>query len=441
MLETSLQVTAGSFKLGAYDGNSTKEKACQRNIVAHRIPSATKLNFFREEDNHAYVDGKVSYEEFCNNTLVISAYRNSTLSNVRNAFVYANKDSIVVFPISDIAHAVMMGKKALSNRAILYNIPRAVFERETLVEKDIERLKKEAEQKYRLKINWASKVNCVRTKNGIYNLLSEGGEEYALKFRGRDKKKAELQSRITQCIPCYFPSNFPRVDNGEFTFNIGGELYGLEEIIKKQYKKPRSLEYLSLVGIHMGILHNIFSGLLKKNNDLEKLLTPAGNSISESNIISVYLDLEKNKTENSHLLSELEKLVQFGLSKKIKDTPRSLIHGDLNYSNLIWLENGPKIIDPETIRISSRLEEFVPPLLFGGDMAEPEYIRDSIPTIINAYNQTSERPLSEEESSVLPCLLKYILIKNFVIRKIRRKNICVDIKETIKNLSLIGAGT
>ena len=97
-----------------------------------------------------------------------------------------------------------------------------------------------------------------------------------------------------------------------------------------------------------------------------------------------------------------------------------LIHRDLNHSNLIWQGDNFKIVDSETLKISNRLNEFECPILFRGNMEKPRYIKNSLGAMVHAYNQSSETPLSREEIKILPSLLKYALLRNFVTRKIRR---------------------
>ena len=181
------------------------------------------------------------------------------------------------------------------------------------------------------------------------------------------------------------------------------------------------MRYFSLLGGHIGLLHNHFSNFLKRNKWIKEVLAPIGSRTSESNLISFYFDLATGKTNNTVLLSELERIIEKDLDTQMRSLPIALIHGDLNHSNLIWQENNPKIVDSETIKHSSRLNEFESPLLFGGNMEKPRYIKGSLEVMAYSYNQSSKVPLSKEEIKVLPSLLKYALLQNFVVRKIRRR--------------------
>ena len=127
--------------------------------------------------------------------------------------------------------------------------------------------------------------------------------------------------------------------------------------------------------------------------------------------------------------------------QKINKLSRGLIHKDLNHSNILWPDRfTPKIIDLETLGNSIRINDFVSPLLFLGNMAKPEYLLGGIGNIVNAYDKTSRIPLSEDEKIILPHLLKYSTLMNYVIRKIRRNGIeeeyLTNTKENLIKLNL-----
>lgn len=442
MTEVSLDVTSESLEINSYDGNSAKKIAYRPSSSQKYFLPIPKWNFFRKENNHAYVKGSVFYEGDCKNNLIISPYLNNRLVNVKDAFVFIEDSSIEVSPISDISNAIDKGKRKLSNQKIDYHIPESVFKRENLIEKDLKSLKKEVKQIYGIEPKEISAIESGRTKNGIYYIRAEDGKEYILKFRGKHKEKAELLSQIAKNIPNYFPLNFCRRDSSSFTFKIGEELYGLEEFIRDISPKIRDIRYFSLLGSHMGLLHNHFSNFLRRNKWIEEELVPTGSHTSESNLISFYFDLATDKIHNTVLISELERIIEKDLNNQMISLPMALIHGDLNYSNLIWQGNNPKIVDSETIKNSNRLNEFKSPLLFGGNMAKPKYIKNSMEVMIRSYNQSSDVLLSKEEINVLPFLLRYALLRNFVVRKIRRS---VDdehyLGEIIENLKLIEEGS
>jgi len=71
-------------------------------------------------------------------------------------------------------------------------------------------------------------------------------------------------------------------------------------------------------------------------------------------------------------------------------------------------------------------------------MGKPKYIKNSLKVIIHSYNKSSEIPLSKEEIKILPSLLKYTLLRNFVIRKIRRNETNkIYLDEVKRNLEII----
>jgi Ser/Thr protein kinase RdoA (MazF antagonist) len=171
----------------------------------------------------------------------------------------------------------------------------------------------------------------------------------------------------------------------------------------------------------MGKLHNSFSFFLSKNPGLAEKLQRR-DSFNEASIISIYLDLMKNNT-NKHrfLVDSLDESLISGFFRVLSKLPYALIHRDLNRSNIFWDMNNPKIVDSESIGIYRRLEEFIAPLLLGENMARPNYIKDSLERIVENYNDSINNPLSQEEENALKPLLKYSLLKYYVVRSIRRK--------------------
>lgn len=403
----------GTLRISSYDGNSGKRATLSN-------PSSDSLqrwNFFRLYDNCAYVKGTVNYVGDCENNVVISPYRHNQLINVKNAFISVKNNHVEISPITDIETAIIRGKELLSGKEISYNLPQTVHEREDLVKFDLEGLKEEIVRKYGIEPQDISVINSGRTKRGVYFVKGKSDQDYVLKFKGRDKERSELLSRMSEEIPDYFPKNFHRKDNNEFTFELNEELYGLEEFVRNISPKVRNQEYFCLIGNHMSILHKSFSDFIKRNG-MNKGLISIGMHASESNLISTYLDLLA--PSYVYLLSQLERIIEGRLSGRMNSLPNMLIHRDLNQSNLIWNGDNPKIVDSETIKYSVRLTEFGAPLFFEGGMVKPKYMRNSLKSIVYGYNQSTEMPLSQEEEKVLPLLLKYLLIKNFVVRKIRR---------------------
>lgn len=431
MPEISLDEKNSHLEISSYNGNSGKIFQRESNLTENQ-----GWNFFRENNNCAYIKGKMVYGGRCENNLIISSYQNNNLTNVKNAFIFVGDSFIEISPITDILNAISKGKRRLSNQKINYHIPKVVFERENLTEKNMNELTNEIKKRYGREPKEIYMICSGRAKNSIYYIKGKKGKEYVLKFRGRNKERAELISEISRSITNYFPINFRRKDCLEFTFSIGKELYGLEEFVKEVSPKERNLKYFSLLGDHIGLLHRQFSDFIENNESVEKLLTSTGGYTSEGNIISLYLDLLRDESKYRPLLSELKRIIEERLDNQMNFLSKRLIHRDLNHSNLVWKGDNFKIVDSETIKISNRLSEFESPLLFRGNMEKPKYIKNSLNTMIQSYNHSSEMPLSKKEIKILPSLLKYALLRNFVIRKIRRgtkdENYFNEIMENLK---------
>ena len=126
----------GMLKIVSYNGNSGQREISQLEFHLEKSFSSQIWNFFRQENNHAYVEGDVFYQGDCRNNVIISPYIHNKLVNVRNAFIFVGDSFIEISPILDISNAIDKGKRKLSKRKIDYNIPKAVFEREKLIEKD-----------------------------------------------------------------------------------------------------------------------------------------------------------------------------------------------------------------------------------------------------------------------------------------------------------------
>jgi len=111
----------------------------------------------------------------------------------------------------------------------------------------------------------------------------------------------------------------------------------------------------------------------------------------------------------------------------------------LNWSNIFWDTNKPKIVDSESIGIYRRLEEFIAPLLLGENMARPNYVKDSLERMVENYNDSINESLFQEEENILRPLLKYSLLKYYVVRSIRRKIEDSEYLDILhKNLNEIG---
>lgn len=416
MSEVSLDTEAEVFDISSYNGDfSNKEEILLENPTK-RVSDSPLWNFYREDDNYSYIGGKIHYEGDCRNNLIISPYRENRIINVKNAFILIKDGCVEISPIFDVLNAISKGEKILSGRKISYNIPRTVFERENLIERNEGEIRSLVLNKYGIETKRASVI-----KMGVYRLEGKQNKDYILKFISKEKERAESLLKIAQDIPDYFPKVFRRKDSpSELAFSWDSEFYELEGFVSSFSSRKRDIEYFLLLGHHLGLLHQQLSRFSQKNIRIDKILTPKSKYTDESTLISVYLDLVSSGQKGLRVISDLEKIIDEDFSSKMRSFPQMLIHRDLNRSNLIWDGDSFKIIDLETVRRGVRLEEFESPLLFEGNLGKPSYIENSTDALVFAYNQSSENPLSREEINTLPSLLKYALLRNFVVRKIRR---------------------
>jgi len=184
-------------------------------------------------------------------------------------------------------------------------------------------------------------------------------------------------------------------------------------------------------------MHNEFNKKIISKKNLEKVLTKKGNFLSESNLISMQIDLDNNQN-HKFFLKEITSFPST-LSKIVNSFPDQIIYGDLNKSNLIWNGNNATTIDFETIGFSKRIIDFIPALLFEGNLNTPSYMPNSLRKLINSYDLHSNQKLSEDEKTVLPELLKFSLIKSYVIYVLRRNLEDKKFKnQVIDNLKIIG---
>src|SRR3989344_6941833 len=149
MPKIHLDVKNGIMKIASYEGNSMSKEVFQLESCLENY--FQEWDFFRQQNNYAYICGKIHYKEECRNNLVISPYKNNELSNVNNAFVFVGNSFIEISPITNISNAIHKGEMKLSHRKINYHVPKTVYERENLLEKDFEKLKRKIKQKYKLK--------------------------------------------------------------------------------------------------------------------------------------------------------------------------------------------------------------------------------------------------------------------------------------------------
>lgn len=409
MTEISINEKRNQLKISNYNGNS--EKTFRYKFTSVIFPQ--ELNFFREANNHAYVEGKIVYKGDCKNNLVISPYIDNSLRDVRNAFVFAGDSFIEVSPIYDLKEVIEKAKFQLSRNRIKYNIPFSVLTRERLNKKDLGNLERVLRESYGI-ISKEIVPITLRSKNeGIFYLNDRTGNKYIFKFKNKDKNRAELLSEVAESVPDIFPKNYPRIDSQKYTVELGDGFYGLESFVEGETKE-RNLEYFSLIGENIGKLHQEFEHFLRNHPKTDEFLGQSHSSLSESNLISLYLDIFLDNSDE-FLLSELERLVNRNFSSKATSSQKTLIHRDLNQSNILWVNDSPIIIDSESMGITEKINEFAPALLLQGNRNRPNYVPNSMDFILRFYHG-----LSPDEELVLPDLLKYSLIRYYVVRNIRR---------------------
>jgi hypothetical protein len=436
----SLDSREGSLEVSSYEGSFDDYKSVSSTGFDRSSFKESPYDFFRERDNHAYIQrGSISYEGDCNNNLIVSSQPKNKLVNVRNAFIFSGESHVEIMPVFKLQEVIGRGRKVLVGKTIKYHIPERVLKRENLPEADFDRISREIKDNYGIESTDIRLVNPGRSRNGIYLAIGKRGDKFILKYRGEDKEKAELISRILAHIPYYFPEIYPRADGSRsYTIEIEKTAYGLEDFVEADNQKEINLDYFSLVGNHIALLDMQLSNFTRKNRNLEKILTRS-EYVTESNIASLYLDLAQNNEYHNCLLSYLNDIVNSGLSDKIRTLPDFLIHRDLNHSNILWRGNQPIIVDSESIGFYKRVNEFIAPLLLWENMGRPNYLDSALPKLINAYNKSSENPLSAREEEILPSLLEYALLKFYVVRSIRReiKDKCY-LEVIKKNLQSLG---
>jgi Ser/Thr protein kinase RdoA (MazF antagonist) len=420
-----------------YDGCSEEE--IYVGDPSQRDYKKSSFNFQRKQSNHGYTSGEIlSFKGSCGNNLIISTYESNFFKNIRNAFILANEEGVEISPISNIWNAIYKGNRILSGK-INYSIPQRVLSRENLLPLDIRQLNEELNVKYGLVAEDINHLLEGRSKNGIY-VLAQGKSKFILKYRGDNEERAESISQVLESIGDYFPRIFQRTDKTEgYTIKIGENYFGLEEFIEEKERPDLNIGYFPLLGNHMGRLHNSFSFFLSENPNLVEKLQRR-DSFNEASIISIYLDLMKNNpNKHGFLVDSLDEILRKGFVGFLPKLPKALIHRDLNQSNIFWNMNDPKVVDSESIGIYRRLEEFIAPLLLGENMARPNYIKGSLERIVESYNDSINNSLSQEEENALKPLLKYSLLKYYVVRSVRRKIEDSDYLDILhKNLNEIG---
>ena len=409
MVEILVNGDTSELEISNYNGNS--EETIRYPVTSEKLQR--RLNFFREKDNHSYVEGEIIYQERCANNLIVSPYEINSLRNIKNALVFVENSFVEISPIYDLAGIIGRLRYHLAGNKINYNIPSSVLSKENLVEKCGSNLEKVLNESYGIFPKEIAPIPSRSKRGGIFYLVDNLDKKYIFKFKNKKEDHAEILSEITESIPDFFPKNYQRVDALKYTVDMGDGWYGLESFVEGGTKE-RNIEYFSLMGKNIGKLHQEFEHFLGNHSKTDEFLGQPHSSLSESNLISLYLDIFLDNSDE-FFLSELERLIHRDFSSKARSLQQALIHRDLNQSNISWIENNPIIIDSESIGISEKINEFVPALLLQGNRNRPNYVPNSTDSVLRFYHG-----LSPKEELILPNLLKYSLIRYYVIRNIRR---------------------
>ncbi len=377
-----------------------------------------KVNFFRSYNNHAYTQGNIIYEGDCENNIIISPYNNK-LTNVKNAFILADKENVEVFPIQNLKEVLIKGKKALYKKNIEYHLPKSVFNKENIEMKSLDELKRILIENYGLKIIKSSLIKSRNKIGGTYYLEDNDKNKYVFKSRSGSNEYLETISKLMRSMPEFFPKVYFKMGSGSTITQDKDNVYVLESFIAGE-ERNRDLNYFSDIGKLIGRLHNEFSLILLNDEMFFKNTKSRKGVLSESNIASSYFDLSIKNNKHIFLTLEIEKLIDEKFILRVNQLPSCLTHGDLNASNIIWEDKSAKIIDSDSIKLSKRILDFIPALILKGNKDRPNYTCGSLENLIDSYNNSCLNNLSKEELSILPKLLKYSLIRYYVVRSIRR---------------------
>lgn len=399
--------------------------------VSQKNNPYSSTNFYRIDNNFGYVQGKINFSSDCDNNVVISDQNNTTISKTKNSFISINGGCLEVLPIDETKIAYTTALDMLKDKRIRYNIPQKILKRERLKRKKHRDLEKILFDNYRLHPTQIKKINKSAKENGIF-YISDSLNKYVFKYLGEDKEKINATFEITKSIPNLFPL-IEKTKKGDVSVRLEDGFYGLEKFIEEGRNSPRGLMYFFELGRYMAIMHKKLLRLIEQKPELKASFLSSGKHLSDSNLVSLGIDLALGGFGEINL--ELDYLAKLKLSRKIKSFPEYLIHGDLNGSNIIITPKGLRFIDLERIKISRRVCELESPLIYGGNMTVPSYVKGSLKSLVEGYNIHTKQPLINKEKRLGRDLVKYALIKNFVIRNIRRGEKSNSKRNLLKNLS------
>ncbi|MDP2628737.1 MAG: phosphotransferase [Nanoarchaeota archaeon] len=389
----------------------------------------------RERDNFLYTRGETSfYDKNCNNSIIISNLEKGVVKGITNHAVINDGRRNYLIPITEIEEILDISSKMLRKKCVLYKKPRSILEIQNLGILSEEEIRQKISSNYNLEIKNLLEIKTKKGRNRVYKIVSKRNKEFMLKYCGKDPELFESQVSFLEGISS-FPSFLLTVNSVPYIF-FKDNIYALEEFVEGEILPSDKENYFGLVGKHLALMHNEFNKKTISKKNLENVLTKEGNFFSESNLISMQIDLE-NDYNNEFFLKEMASLPRT-LGSIVNSFPDQIIHGDLNRSNLIWNKNNAKTIDSETIIFSKRILDFIPALLFEGNLTIPHYTPNSLRDLIDSYDLHAYQKLREDERTILPYLLKFSLIKSYVIYVLRRNLKDGKFKnQIINNLKLV----
>ncbi len=393
----------------------------------------------RERDNFSYTCGAIPiWNTDCHNSLIISNLEKDFVKGINNYALIQNSGKNYSIPITNIDKILDLSKEVLSGNKIFYKKPKSIFKIQNLKELSEEDIKQKLFENYGLEIKNLLKINTKKGKNRVYKIVSRKNEKFILKYRGENPSLFQAQYSFLEKISS-FPKVIPTISSTPY-ISFNNSIYALEEFVEGNNFPLDRENYFDLFGKNLALMHNEFNEKRVSKKNLERFLVQEGNFLSESNLVSMRIDLENN-FNNEFFLKEITFFPK-ALSQIVNSFSDQIIHGDLNKSNLIWNENNTKTIDFETIRFSKRIRDFIPALLFKGNLEVPNYTPNSLKKLTESYDFFSNQKLSEVEKIILPDLLKFSLIKSYVIYILRRNLKNEQFKnQIIHNLKLIGGET
>jgi hypothetical protein len=397
-----------------------------------RTSNPSTFNFYRQDSNFGYVSGNLKFEGECRNSLIISDKFQTTLSNVQDCFVAVYGDSVSVLSIDNLEEISFLAERILNNKELIYHIPKKVKSRESLEIKDFDLLIKEVKLSYGIVPLEFKEIDGTSKRGGLFYIRDNFNRKYVLKYGGKDREKLRAIAKLTNSIPDIFPRILPNLI-GDTVLELSDGFYAIEEFVTSVREKPsRDRIYFQEVGKLMAQMHNRLEDFHKENPDLINFFISRATHLSNSNIASLWIDLSLAGFKKER--REVEILAKYKLEDKVCCLPYCFIHGDLNYSNVLWTLDGPKFIDVESIKMSKKVLDLESTLIFQGNMEPPVYVSGSIYDLIRGYNSLTSKPFVDQEVELGSLLTKYALLKNFTIRNIRRGEKNNSLRNLLDNL-------